>query len=241
MGRRVSGRQGLVRHENESLYTGIPQRLLVLWGELELEYPIQDKDHYDELIEEIYYRRSINISQEGLLRTGETPFKQICREVVEFTFLPLPGYSTTPTPTPRLDEERERTLSVLTNLGPPRPHLQHQASLLSPNSKIILIEPLTPTPTNPNIEIKSQVWKATIQGIEVIIKIYFSCFHYPWWSKSMKKCMDFFPEEEQAHREAWAYNLLTNLQGTRIPRSYGFYEVSELEFRELILHSYRYL
>jgi len=37
--------------------------------------------------------------------------------------------------------------------------------------------------------------------------------------------MDFEPEEEQAHREAWAYQKLLPLQGDCIPHSYGFYDL----------------
>lgn len=211
------------------------QRLL--WGEL--EYPIQDVNHYNELMDEIHHRRSLNLSRKGRVRAGESPFKQICREVTDFKFLPLPAYSTTPSPNPHpLDNQ---ALSLLTNLGPPRystnPIDSRQVS--PPTCKIVLLDSLTPylTPDSPDIRVKSQVWRALVNGSEVVIKIYFSCFHYPWWSKVIGggSCVDFFPEEGQAHREAWAYNLLKVLQGTRIPRSFGFYEVSESHVGRLSL------
>lgn len=188
-------------------------------------------------MDEIRYRRSRNLSEEGRLRAGENPFKQICLEVTDFTFLLLPAYSTTPSPNPYLLDDQ--ALSLLTNLGPPR-HLTNpidSRQVLSPTCKIVLLDSLTPylTPDDPDIRVKSQVWRALVNGSEVVIKIYFSCFHYPWWSKVIGggSCMDFFPEEGQAHREAWAYNLLKVLQGTRIPRSFGFYEVSESDVENL--------
>jgi len=36
---------------------------------------------------------------------------------------------------------------------------------------------------------------------------------------------DFFAEEVDAHKEAWAYQRLYSLQGSLIPHSYGFFDV----------------
>ena len=74
-----------------------------------------------------------------------------------------------------------------------------------------------------------QVWKATtLNNLKVVVKIYQGCFqNTPMWvkQKGMKVIAAFIPEEERAHREAWAYNRLKSLQGLCIPHSYGFFEV----------------
>jgi hypothetical protein len=67
---------------------------------------------------------------------------------------------------------------------------------------------------------RSQVWKAT-----ALNRI--PCFgEPPAWNSQKKVVMDFIPEEEMAHREAWAYSKLAHLQGCQIPHSYGFFDVS---------------
>ena len=78
----------------------------------------------------------------------------------------------------------------------------------------------------------SQVWRSrTPKGANVISKIFQSCLapELPFWHKQRACLWDFTPEEEQAHREMWAYQTLANIQGLVIPHSYGFYEVRRQE------------
>lgn len=73
----------------------------------------------------------------------------------------------------------------------------------------------------------TQVWAVrTVRGDRAIIKIFQSCMgNPPWLDTNNGEILDFQPEEEQSHREAWAYHQLRTLQGDCIPHSYGFYEV----------------
>lgn len=71
----------------------------------------------------------------------------------------------------------------------------------------------------------SQVWKAvTGDGTMVVVKLFQACFaNEPEWYSD--EFVSFIPEEEMAHREAWAYSRLKDMQGLTIPHSYGFYDV----------------
>jgi hypothetical protein len=79
----------------------------------------------------------------------------------------------------------------------------------------------------------SQVWRATTkEGSIVLVKILTAFLGSdPDWSCNNLatgdgRVTDFVPDEELAHREAWAYQKLEDLQGGCIPHSYGFYDVS---------------
>jgi len=74
---------------------------------------------------------------------------------------------------------------------------------------------------------KAQIWKATVRGKPVVAKIYQACFvgEAPSWISASNRVWDFYPEEEEAHREAWAFGRLHSLQGSVIPYSYGFFDV----------------
>jgi hypothetical protein len=95
---------------------------------------------------------------------------------------------------------------------------------------LVLSEPL-----RAGLDTLSQVWKArTRDGASFVVKIFtsFMASEPGWqWSDDPKdkeggEVIDFMPDEEAAHREAWAYEKLRVLQGSYIPHSYGFYEVS---------------
>lgn len=81
---------------------------------------------------------------------------------------------------------------------------------------IILQESLTEDPSY-GASFKAPVWTARINGNKVAVKFFQACFLQPEWSDSIG-CYDFFPEEEQAHREAFGYTALQQLQGVKIPR-----------------------
>lgn len=75
---------------------------------------------------------------------------------------------------------------------------------------------------------KADVWIVSIQDQTAVLKIFQDHnLESPVWLAD-HECMDsdFCPEEEEAHREAWAYQTLINLQGSNIPYSYGFFDVS---------------
>lgn len=99
--------------------------------------------------------------------------------------------------------------------------LQHS---FTQDTIVVLEKSLTRHPLS--CQFKSPVWTARINDRIFVVKIFQACFHRPNWSDDIG-CHDFWPEEEQAHREAFAYSALTNLQGNGIPRSYGFYKASK--------------
>lgn len=190
----------------------------LLYGEI--EYPVTSREDYLRLIEKMRLQRALNLSDGKKLEQRATV--EILVKIDDFNFLPKPAYSIL----------REDSLIPLSKHLPtindvsPAPHFN-----ISPGTKITLMESITPDPAGYQVSIKSQVWKGLIpipgtnDRREVVLKIFFSCFHTPWWSNTWSKILDFFPEEEQAHREAWAYSRLKDVQGTRIPKSYGFYKV----------------
>lgn len=102
--------------------------------------------------------------------------------------------------------------------------------------KLILSKPLH----NVYAARHAQVWTArTPRGNTVAVKKFQACFtDTPYWVPSRNpldgddagRLDDFAPEEEQAHREAWAYHSLRSLQGSLLPYSYGFYEVSDYQY-----------
>ena len=75
----------------------------------------------------------------------------------------------------------------------------------------------------------SQVWTASVSGkYTVVVKVFLGCFGpTPEWFDAPDPALrlDFVAEDEMAHREAWAYTKLTDIQGSRIPHSYGFFLV----------------
>jgi hypothetical protein len=75
---------------------------------------------------------------------------------------------------------------------------------------------------------RSQIWRARVAGREVLAKVYQACFlpDRPEVIGVPGVLIGFDPEEERAHREAWAYSQLYCLQGTVIPHSYGFFKES---------------
>lgn len=98
---------------------------------------------------------------------------------------------------------------------------------LAPGTVLVLEKRLTANPLL-GYRIKAPVWTARIGSLEYVVKIFQACFHNPNWYDHLG-CRDFFPEEEQAHREAFAYASLEQLQGRNIPRFYGFYKVKMLQ------------
>jgi len=95
---------------------------------------------------------------------------------------------------------------------------------LDPSSTIVnLIERLTP-----EYGALSQVWIAQVNDIHelAVVKIFQECLldEDPCWLSG--QIMGFCPEDELSHREAWAYHNLGHLQGSMIPHSYGFYDVT---------------
>lgn len=73
---------------------------------------------------------------------------------------------------------------------------------------------------------KAQVWIAAVNGQSIIAKIYQACFLAPYLDKT--RIRDFFPEEMEAHAEAWAYDRLRSVQGIIVPHSYGFFKVCKI-------------
>jgi len=74
----------------------------------------------------------------------------------------------------------------------------------------------------------TQVWTVRLSsGRKAVLKIFQSCINEsPTFGEYDEKMESFEPEEEQAHREAWAYRQLLPLQGDCIPHSYGFYDLT---------------
>lgn len=152
---------------------------------------------------------------------------EILENIGDFNFLPKP-YSI-------INDERLiplcKELPMTNGVFPLEPH-PNIAPVLSSGTKITLAESITPNPADNGVSIKSQIWKGLVSVSEtdemhvVVLKVFFSCFHTPCWSNTWCEIYDFFPAEEQAHREAWAYSRLKDVQGALIPKSQGFYNVN---------------
>jgi hypothetical protein len=126
-------------------------------------------------------------------------------------------------PVPNPDNLIHNTLD--SNLELPRlPRMSWASSIRPLESKVNLIRNLTPL-----IGRRAQIWVATVDEHQetVIVKIYQDCLvEEPWWSGMDNTLEEYWSIEEISHREAWAFGTLAELQGSLIPHSYGFYNVS---------------
>jgi hypothetical protein len=188
----------------------------MIWGKFHL--PFESGKVFDEFIEELDRRKERN----------SRSFPQACDTLVteghwdmgysaENCYAITPPVNTvSPEPPPYITHSvRERYLELDTQLS-------------AVGTEISLMRLLYPVlPAMPNIW-KSQVWRARVAGREVVAKIYQACFppDRPYISNRSGKLMGFYLEEEEAHREAWAYSRLFHLQGTIIPHSYEFFKES---------------
>jgi hypothetical protein len=176
-----------------------------------LPYPVKEEKDFDKFLEAYKEKRERNIrhnTREGNLLSTSGFSK--------FEFLTSPTYTAPPGGQP----EAVNSTVALSQ----RPKASCISSIHPVDTKIVLVQRITP-----RRGCKAQVWTAHVSGSteRVAIKIYQECLVYgdPWWSAEDSKLMGFWPEEEQSHREAWAYYVLAGLQGSAIPHSYGFYDV----------------
>jgi hypothetical protein len=177
-----------------------------------LPYPVKDEHELEKFLEAYHEKQARNIShntQAGTLL--------ITKGFSKFGFLTSHTYAIPP---------GGQTMAHKSTTKPEqRPKASCVHSIRPFDTRIALIQRITP-----RFGCKAQVWTANVNGNpeSVAIKIYQEClvFGEPWWSVEDNKLKGFWPEEEQSHREAWAYYMLTDLQGSIIPHSYGFYNVS---------------
>ena len=109
----------------------------------------------------------------------------------------------------------------------PRP-LPHQIANVRDLRSSRRLELTLLKPVNDGFGRLAQVWIVSApMHSRLIVEIYQSCFaeDESFWHDRDECMYDFTPDEEQAHREAWAYQTLEPLQGIHIPRSYGLFEV----------------
>jgi len=119
------------------------------------------------------------------------------------------------------------------SLEPTRPRLE-ELDIHDPANKLVLT--LKKTLCGLSTWRKAQVWTALTpnKSTTVVVKIFQDCFlDEPFWARPSSKAdyqtiLCFTPEQEQAHREAWAYQCLHVLQGRCIPHSYGFFKVCHI-------------
>jgi hypothetical protein len=177
-----------------------------------LPYPVKGEASFESFLKEYMAKRQRNMdhpTEEGMQLTTAG--------FTSFNFLKSPVYAIPKPEGPNVHFNQSTPLFAQRARDPgfrsPRPS----------GTVITLMERL-----RPQFGYKSQVWIAQVDTIKqpVIAKIFQDCMlpDIPIWLHS--QLMDFVPEDEQSHREAWAYHTLAHLQGSLIPRSYGFYDVS---------------
>lgn len=171
----------------------------IAWNKF--NFPIKSKKEYYQLWLYQEARRLRNLAPGQKLIKGT---ELVLDEKATFSYLTSPVYD----------------LSAFGTLGAQLSYPLDQGTVL------VLEKRLTANPLLGH-QIKSPVWTARIGNLEYVVKIFQACFHKPNWYDYLG-CRDFFPEEEQAHREAFAYASLKQLQGRNIPESYGFYKVKIL-------------
>jgi hypothetical protein len=203
---------------------------MTVWGKF--QFPIRSGQGFNEFIEELDRRKERNrrkFPQSGDILVTEGHWE--------------PGY---------LAEECYAIPQTYTSGSPPEPppyitrpvrerYLELDTQLSAVGTEITLTRLLCPVLPGAVHVWKSQVWMARVAGREVVAKIYQACFppDRPSISAIPDTPIDFYPEEEEAHREAWAYSRLFNLQGTVIPHSYGFFKESvQLCFGEYTILKY---
>jgi hypothetical protein len=76
---------------------------------------------------------------------------------------------------------------------------------------------------------------------DVVVKLYQECmFRDPsstnFYGPEGVFDGDWMSGTEVAQREAWSYNMLDRYQGSTIPYSYGFYEVTGISFKTHFIH-----
>jgi hypothetical protein len=177
-----------------------------------LPYPVKDETEFDTFLEAYEEKRTRNIN-----RNLEQGTLLITKGFSKFGFLTSPGYEIPPGGQPVAYSSTATLVQ--------RAKASCAPSIRAFDTKIALVQRITP-----ELGCKSQVWTAHVNGNPecVAVKIYQECLvdNEPWWLPVTNELMGFWPEEEQSHREAWAYYVLAGLQGSIIPHSYGFYNVS---------------
>jgi hypothetical protein len=186
------------------------------------EFPIRSIRVFNEFVEEFDRRKesnSCNFPQAGATLTTEGHW--------EPRYLKKECYQVTPS-----------SLERPTYITPPVRERHVELDGLSAFGTVIILTRLL-SPVFPRMKFwKAQIWTARVGDREVVAKIYQACFssERPTIEHRRDSLDGFYPEEEEAHREAWAYNQLLSLQGTVIPHSYGFFKVSvHLCFRNCII------
>lgn len=182
--------------------------LSVVWGRF--PYPITSKELYDEFMDE--YRKRMRRNLDHPLRSGD---KISLNKRSSFDFLEDEIYTVNNNSNLAMGH---KTKAMQCRARRPR---FREPDLARGGVHLVLLKPLHADPRNHH----SQVWIVrTSSGGRAVLKIFLSymCESPDFYDGKM---MLFYPEEEQAHREAWAYQQLISLQGDRIPHSYGFYDV----------------
>lgn len=180
----------------------------VLWNSI--PYPIKTKEDHKKLL--VLLRKKLETYNSAPLQPN---VKLITLRASQLRFSDSPIYKLPVTDSAHriLPEDLQHYL--------PRPRLDIPHSH-SPGIRIKLLAPISRT-----FNVKAQVWRVMAFGQIACLKIFQTCLigFEPEWFTNHKICEAFFPEEEQAHMEAWTYSKLKPLQGTFLPHSYGFYDV----------------
>jgi hypothetical protein len=173
-----------------------------------VDYPVKSHASFQKFQQEFEIRR-----QRALARPLTPGDSLTILNTTNHAFLPEETYCTTKAGVAVASDRQ-------CNLGVPRRKLEWPVPAIG--RSLTLRSPLSS-----GLGRLAQVWLVrTSEGHAVVVKIFISCLGLtPYWSKHQNEVEDFFPEEELAHRECWAYGKLKHLQGTGIPYSYGFYDV----------------
>jgi hypothetical protein len=192
---------------------------MTVWGRF--RFPILDRNTFNEFLDELDRRRVRNSrkhpqANDTLITEGHPSFE----------FLSDPCYRVSPQPA---TSEPKPPAYITRSVRQRHVELDRLPSVGTEITLIHIIKPCLPW----DQVWKSQVWRARVSGREVIAKIYQACFppeQRPSRGSDLS-LFKFYPEEEEAHREAWAFHQLFCLQGTIIPHSYGFFTVRSYQSR----------
>jgi len=160
-----------------------------------LEYPPKSDDEFEKLLKVLRERKDRN-QMKYLEVNGSLELRRVDPGKT-FQFLGDDIY--------RIDSDSIALTDPDLKNWPERKRSRYAELDASHSLVLNLEEPLHSTVSEDRME---QVWKAaTLNNLKVVVKIYQGCFQdTPIWNRQEKKIVGFAPEEEQVHREAWAYN-----------------------------------
>lgn len=193
----------------------------LVWGRF--VYPITTREDYDLLEQEIYDRR-VKVQRflykvkadHGKFTLDNAPELETLGRA-SFNFLDNATYGIR-------GDDQDAAVAPITTADWLHTQTYREPLLGNLPEKGVMIKLLEHI-TEQMVTRKAQVWKAVVNGQPIIAKIYQACYSRTHFDSNTNVTYNFFPEEMEAHSEAWAYDRLKSIQGRVIPHSYGFFKV----------------